>query len=99
MHGHYTGETWGLAIGSDGFIYSTGDDNTILGYNSKACQVTKQGIINSVPGKKQKIGGASTLSLLPPNQQGRALAVNKTGHIAVGINDGTLSIRTTAVNF
>lgn len=50
-----------------------------------------------MPGKKYKIGGASTLSLLPPNQQARAIAVNKAGHIALGLNDGQLSIRTTNV--
>jgi hypothetical protein len=34
------------------------------------------------------------LSLTSLNQQSRALALNKKGHLAVGINDGTLSIRT-----
>lgn len=37
--------------------------------------------------------------MLPPNQQSRAIAVNKAGHVAIGTNDGELSIRTTSVNF
>lgn len=48
-----------------------------------------------MPGKKYKIQGASTLSQTPPNQQARALALNKKGHLAVGVNDGTLLVRTT----
>jgi WD40 repeat protein len=97
MHGHWTGETWGLAFGADGLVYTTGDDNSILAFNPKTTTVEKEGIINQTPGKKFKIGGASTLSLLPPNQQSRGIALNKLGHLALGLNDGTLSIRTTAV--
>ena len=48
----------------------------------------KKGTINSVAGRKTKILGASSLSLLPPNQQSRAVAVNKKGHIALGTNQG-----------
>ena len=33
MKGHWTGETWGLAIGSDKKIYTTADDNTIICFN------------------------------------------------------------------
>lgn len=49
--------------------------------------------INQVAGKKPATMGASTLSSLPPNQQARAVAVSKAGHVAIGCNDGTLSIR------
>lgn len=51
------------------------------------------GTINKVAGKKYRIGGASTLSVLPPNQQARGVAVGNNGHVALGINDGTLSVR------
>jgi len=34
---------------------------------------------------------------LPPNQQARGIAVSKSGHVALGINDGTLSIRSSKV--
>lgn len=43
---------------------------------------------------KKKIGGASTLSLYPPNQCSRAVAVNpKNGHVAIASNEGDLTIR------
>ena len=53
--------------------------------------------MNEKPGKKYKIGGASTLSVLPPNQHSRAVAVNSKGHVAIGCNDGSVSVRTTKV--
>jgi WD40 repeat protein len=93
MHGHWTGETWGLAFDSNGLVYTTADDNTVLAFNPKTTKVVNEGIINKIPGKKYKIGGASTLSLLPPNQQARGIATNKAGHVALGLNDGQLSIR------
>ena len=33
MRGHWTGETWGLAIGNDNNIYTTADDNSIICFN------------------------------------------------------------------
>lgn len=39
MKGHWTGETWGLAIGSDKNVYTTADDNTILSFNPKTNKV------------------------------------------------------------
>lgn len=93
IKGHYTGETWGLAVGN-GIVYTSGDDNRILAFNTKTQKVEQEAVVNEVAGQKFKIGGASTLALTPPNQQARALALNKKGHLAVGINDGTLSVRT-----
>ncbi len=46
------------------------------------------GTVNSKPGKIKRILGASSLSMLPPNQQCRAIAVSKNGHVAIGTNDG-----------
>lgn len=99
MHGHSQGQTWGLAIGPDGNVYTTADDNSILKFNPKTSKVEECGIINTVPGRKFKIGGASTLSTLPPNQHARAVAVNKAGHVIIGTNDGTVSVRTSKVFF
>lgn len=48
-------------------------------------------------GKKYRIGGASTLSVLPPNQQARGIAVGNNGHVAIGVNDGTLTVRSAKV--
>lgn len=93
MQAHSTGEAWGLAISPQGTVYSSADDNKVLEFNPKTKKVVNVGKINERPGKKYRIGGASTLSVLPPNQQARGLAVSKAGHVAVGINDGTLSIR------
>lgn len=97
MQGHSTGETWGLAIGNDGNVYTTADDNQVLCFNPKIKQVEMSGIVNTTPGKKFKIGGASTLSVLPPNQHSRAVAVNSKGHVAIGMNDGSVSVRTAKV--
>ena len=55
------------------------------------------GTVNKVAGKKYRIGGASTLSVLPPNQQARGVAVGSNGRVGLGINDGTLSIRSAKV--
>lgn len=93
VQGHWTGQVWGLAIGPDGLIYTTGDDNNILAFNPKTLKVEATGIINSSPGKREKLSGASTLSVLPGNQQSRAINISKDNHIAVAANDGTLTIR------
>lgn len=82
-----------MAISPQGTIYTTADDNKILEFNPKSKKVVNVGTINQKPGKKYRIGGASTLSVLPPNQQARGVAVNKAGHVAIGLNDGSLSIR------
>jgi WD40 repeat protein len=80
-------------------ILTTGDDNKIMAFdyaNRKCTQVgtisTKSQPKNAAKAKKVT---ASTLSDLPPNQQGRAVAYNKVnGHVAVSNNMGKVSIRT-----
>lgn len=68
MNGHGTGETWGLAVDQNGNVVTTGDDNKVLYFDSKKNMVTSQGIISAKAGVKKRLkGGASTLSLLPPN--------------------------------
>lgn len=74
-------------------MYSTGDDNQIIKFNPKSKKVDSIGKISEKRGRKFRIGGASTLSRLPPNQHSRAIAISKSGHVAIGTNDGTLSIR------
>lgn len=95
MVGHSDGETWGLAIDeTTGYVITSGDDNKILVFDPAAKKTVFQGIVDPVAGPKKKIGGASTLSVFPPNQCSRAVAINtKTGHVAVGCNNGTLYIR------
>ena len=99
MQGHSQGETWGLAIGPNGNVFSTADDNKIICFNPKSKKCQQLGIVNEKKGRRFRIGGASTLSTLPPNQHSRAVAVSSKGLVAIGTNDGTLSVRTLAVLF
>jgi len=99
MNGHSQGEAWGLAIGGDGNIFTTADDNSVICFNPKTFKSEGEGVINTNPGRRRRIGGASTLSRLPPNQHSRAVAVNKAGHVMIGTNDGEVSVRTCKVIF
>jgi hypothetical protein len=46
MKGHWTGEVWGLAIGSDNKVYTTADDNSVLCFNPSSSKVEKVGVVN-----------------------------------------------------
>ena len=94
MEGHSDGEVWGLAVGDENHVVTTGDDNKIKSWNisTRKCEFT--GKISS-ESRKAPRGGASSLTELPDSQCARAVAVNpKNGHVAIGHNDGTLTIRT-----
>jgi len=94
MQSHCEGEVWGLAAVDDSRVVTSGDDNKIMVWDITARKCVSSSKISSKSRKPPK-GGASTLSDLPPSQCARAVAYNKkNGHIAVGQNDGTLSIRT-----
>jgi len=95
MASHSDGEAWGLAVcPHTGLLISTADDNKIMVWDPKARRCVASSIVNQKAGPKPKTMGASTLSVYSPNQCARAVAINpKTGHIAVGINNGELSIR------
>ena len=93
MEGHSDGEVWGLAPADDTHVITSGDDNKIKTWNvaTRKCEAT--GKISSESRKAPK-GGASSLTELPDSQCARSVAYNPTnGHVAVGQNDGTLSIR------
>lgn len=93
MESHSEGEVWGLAPCDDTHIVTSGDDNKIKTWNfaTRKCEAT--GKISS-ESRKAPRGGASSLTELPDSQCARAVAYNPSnGHIAVGHNDGTLSIR------
>lgn len=93
MESHSDGEVWGLAAGDDNHVVTSGDDNKIKTWNvsTRKCVVT--GKISSESRKAPK-GGASSLTELPDSQCARAVAYNpQNGHIAIGHNDGTLSVR------
>ncbi len=90
---HSDGEVWGLAVIPDGYVLTTGDDNKIKLWNTKTRKVDSQGTICNED-RKVKRGGASTLSTFADSKCSRAIAVNKVnGHVAIGHNDGTLTIR------
>jgi WD40 repeat protein len=95
MKSHSDGELWGLVIcPHTGFVITTCDDNKILVWDSKERKCVAEGIINEKAGIKPKTMGASTLSPFPPNQMARSVAINPTnGNVAIGLNDGQLSVR------
>ena len=62
-------------------------------FNPKTTKVENYAIVNETRGRKHRIGGASTLSVLPPNQHSRAVAVNKAGHVIFGTNEGEVHVR------
>jgi len=67
MNGHGCGEAWGLDIADDGHIITSGDDNKIINFDPSKNVTVQVGTVNKKAGKKYRIGGASTLSLHPPN--------------------------------
>lgn len=96
---HHEGESWGLeVIPEDKTIMTIGDDNKIMVFDYENKKFVRKGTISekSTPGnaEKAKKVTASTLSVYPPNQQGRAVAYNKSrGHVAISNNMGKISIR------
>lgn len=100
---HCEGEVWGLVsiLMPDNSIriITSCDDNRIIAYNATARQHLAEGIVD-VPkkgkkkDKKEKKGGASSMSNQPHECQSRALAYNKAnGHLAVANNMGLVTIR------
>lgn len=93
LESHCDGEVWGLAAAGDSHIITSGDDNELKAWNFKTRKCEQTGKISSQSRKAPK-GGASSLTSLPDSQCARAVAFNpKNGHVAVGHNDGTLTVR------
>lgn len=61
-------------------------------FDPKDRKTISTGIVNATAGPKKKIGGASTLSIFPPNQCSRAASISKNGHLAIGVNNGEVHI-------
>mmetsp|Transcript_42835 Transcript_42835/g.50228 ORF Transcript_42835/g.50228 Transcript_42835/m.50228 type:complete len:569 (+) Transcript_42835:31-1737(+) len=97
MKSHSDGEAWGLAhAGGDTFVTS-GDDNKIYTWDMKSRKSTACGEICDEDAKS-KAGGASSLTEYAPSKCARAVAVNcnGSGHVAIGHNDGRVTIRESA---
>ena len=93
MESHSDGELWAIATIDDDHVVTAGDDNKLKVWtlSQRLCEGT---FSISSQNRKAPRGGASTLSDLPASQQARALAYNlRNDHVAVGHNDGTLTIR------
>ena len=93
MESHSDGEVWGLSVVNNDQVITSGDDNKIKlwSVSKRKCEATGRICDED---RKVKRGGASTLSTFSDSKCSRALAYNSSnGHIAVGHNDGTLTIR------
>ena len=96
MSSHSDGELWGLEYIGDGKCLTSADDNCVMLWDIESRRRIGVATVNKKAGPKRKAGvGASTLSLLPPNQQSRAVAYcSQNKHVAVSDNEGNVSIRT-----
>jgi len=94
MQGHSMGEAWGLCPMGDDEFATVGDDNMIKVWSISKKECINAGEICNENAKPRK-GKASTLSRLAPSKCARAVAFDSnTGNIAVGHNDGRVTIRT-----
>jgi WD40 repeat protein len=103
IEGHYDGEAWGCAMIQDegaNMYITCGDDNTLLLHDIKLKRVVGRGAVD-VKGKSIKLpkpafvrGGASTMSKHHVSQQARGIVYDtKLNHLAIGTNEGLVSIR------
>jgi hypothetical protein len=84
MHSHHDGEVWGLAVLEEqGMFVTSCDDNKLLMYEVAKRKCVQRGQVTigseeakSVKKSEERKGGASTLSMEPPENQSRALAWN-----------------------
>jgi WD40 repeat protein len=97
MRSHSTGEAWGLGMVDDSCFITSGDDNKAFTWNIDHKGCIDEAIVCDVRAQP-KSGGASTMSDYAPSECGRAVAVNchGNGHVAIGHNDGRVTIRTGA---
>lgn len=97
MKSHSSGESWGLAIADDDHIVTAGDDNKAFTWNINDRKAVDEAELCDTDAKPKK-GGASSLTEMAPSKCGRAVAVNTggNGHVAIGHNDGRVTIRAKA---
>lgn len=93
MESHSDGEVWGLAIPNDDLVLTTGDDNQIRAWSVTQRKCIARGKVSDTA-RNLKRRGASSLTQFPDSQCARAIAYcPQKGHVAVGHNDGVLTIR------
>jgi len=94
MQSHSDGEAWGLDIADDGHFVTSGDDNKVMAWSIKDRKSVGVAEICHEDAKPKK-GSASSLTNFAASKCGRAVAVNSggNGHVAIGHNDGRVTIR------
>jgi WD40 repeat protein len=71
----YDGEVWGLALGDDNTVFTSGDDNKLFCWNIDSRVAKSKGVISNTDRKAPK-GGASSLTDLADSKCARAIAFN-----------------------
>jgi len=95
---HSDGEVWGLGLAENNYFITSCDDNKVKAWNMSSRKCIGTGIVCN-EARKVKRGGASSLTDMADSQCARAVAYNKTTkHVAVGHNDGTMTIRASKEN-
>ena len=91
MESHNEGEVWSIAQDCQrpNLLISTGDDNKMKVWDIHQRRCISTTIIEILAVKNT----AHRSSLLPSSQQSRAISISPTGHVAVGHNDGHVTIR------
>lgn len=96
MESHCDGEVWGLAMcrSEDNIFLTVGDDNYIKIWDMIQRKCINSKLLEPVAGPQRKPGqGASTMATNSPNQQARSVCIDgKSKNIAIGHNDGHVSI-------
>lgn len=94
MKSHDSGELWGLGIADKDHFVTSADDNKLFSWNITNRKWVSEGQICDED-KKSKAGGASSMTEYAPSKCARAIDVNVhgNGHVAVGHNDGRVTIR------
>lgn len=96
MESHCDGEVWGLAISKteEQIFVTVGDDNFVKVWDMVQRKCTNSKMLEPVAGPQRKPGqGASTMATNSPNQQARSICIDaKSRNLAIGHNDGHVSI-------